>query len=691
MWLNTSNRRIFFDMHLPDWPETNIANNFDPEHIAESFKKNHVDSVIAYAKCQFGNFYYDTQIGHKHSGLGKTDFFGGMIEACHQRDISVIAYYSVSWDEYVAERHPEWIVRKSDGTQDTDEYRWKTLCINSPYRDIVKSHIKEIMTLVKPDGFWIDMTIIGTDRCYCEHCQKKFKELYGFDIPKQGDDNYNVFKTFRYDYIEAFYKELRELVKAMDENVQMANNYWGYPYCSSIVGSRAIGSLQSADFVTGEAYTDWTGLNAPSFFTKYLRGVSQGKPYEALIGRFYNTWDFTAKPFVQLAYEAYTTVANGACVTIDDEPYHDGSIDEDLYDHIGEIFGNIQKREAYLGGTHKKYAAVFHSIATKDYYHENSVESFIKSIAGSYKMLRDLHLPVDFVFDENIATEDLKDYKLIILPSVSVLDDESGKALKAYVEAGGTVVLAGACGLYHIEDHQLKEDFTRVNRFFGLDVEDKGAYSLSFMDGFEMPRVSLVKGEYVKYKKRNDALAHIVEPICETTKERFYHNNLPSPYNKIDAPACFVSQLGEGKIIAFAQPIFTHYAKQSQLELRKVFKEVVTDTVGAHDVILNGPNRLDIDAWEKDNQIIIHLLNPNPAMTVCCGIMDAFENSYPRTFEYMDEVIPVYDFEVQVKGTFGKEQITCLDQEHFDVEQREEYTIIKVKKLELWETIIIKK
>jgi hypothetical protein len=78
--------------------------------------------------------------------------------------------------------------------------------------------------------------------------------------------------------------------------------------------------LRSADFVTGEAYSDWTGLNAPGFFSKFLRGVSFGRPYEVLIGRFLNTWDFTYKSPVQMEFETATIISNGGTVTVDDEP-----------------------------------------------------------------------------------------------------------------------------------------------------------------------------------------------------------------------------------------------------------------------------------------------------------------------------------------------------------------------------------
>lgn len=701
MWITESNRRLFFDMHFPDWEETDIAQNFNPVEIAERFAKSHIDSAMIYAKCQYGNFYYDTKLGHKHSGLGDQDLYNELRVALQERDVKVIAYYSVAWDEWYGERHPEWLVQKSDGTSDTEEFRWKTLCINSPYRQVVLDHFKEMMEIAKPDAFWIDMTIIGKDRCHCPYCQAEFKKRYGVAIPKNEEDPaYHAFMQFRYDYIEEFYGELRHLVKSMDDNVIVTNNYWGYPYSNATMGSRAIGANKHADFVTGEAYTDWTGLNAPSFFSKFLRGVAGGRPYEALIGRFYNTWDYTAKPFPQLAFEAYSTVANGACVTIDDEPYHDGQIDRDLYEDIEKIYGEIKRREKYLGGEVERYAAVFHSQASKDYFHHYGNEAFIKSMAGSYKMLRDLHLPVDFIFDDAFDQEKLKDYKVIILPCVAIITHEIMKALKVYVEQGGCLVTTGVTALYTMEGGYLVKQDNLMKEYFGIDARE-GDFSISYMkpdkewqqQWKQKERPILVKGSYLQCEGMDQVYSWLVEPICETSKERFFHNNLPAPYKERKLPAVATKSCGRGQVIVFAQPVLSHYAKQSQWDLRQVFQGVLQANIQGPRVQFDCPHRMDVAVETKNNQLILHLLNPNPGMSVCCGYLDPFEGAYPRTFEYMDEILPVYDVKVIIKANQlkeGKDIVKAIGEAtSLEVEQQGDDSIIRVGKVDLWQTLVI--
>ncbi|MCT4687217.1 beta-galactosidase [Vallitalea sp.] len=702
MWIDNSRRRVFFDMHLPDWDDTNIASDFQPQNIAETFSKSEVDSVVVYAKCQYGNFYYDTKLGHKHSGLGEQNLFREMSEALHEKDIKVIAYYSVSWDEWVSNNNKDWLVKGSDGTSDTDEFRWQTLCINSPYRQLVMSHIKEIMEMENPDGFWIDMTIIGSDKCHCKYCKEKFKQKYGYDMPvDKQDENYDVFMKFRYDYIEEFYRELRELVKGINNETIITNNYWGYPYSTATMGSRAVGAVSYTDFVTGEAYTDWTGLNAPSFFTKFLRGVAKGKPYEAVIGRFYNTWDYTVKPYEQMAFETYSVIANGAVATIDDEPYHDGKIDEQFYEDLGKIFSNVKRREKYLKGNNVKYAAIFHSQQTKDYFNDYGNSEFIRSIAGSFKMLRDLHYPIDFIFDDNADYMNWLDYSIIIMPSVAVVSTEIINKLKEFVEKGGTLIMAGQCMLYTIENDKLCKNTQLMKEYFDIDVADECTYSMSYMDSVNLynkkhvnsDRPILVKGKYANYKKSSftEVDSIIIEPICETSKEKFYHNNLPSPYKTTNNPAIGYKSIGLGNVICFAQPIFSHYAKQSQVELRKIVDAFTRKTAGEPVVTFECVNRMDVAVWERDKEIIIHMLNPNPGMSVCCGYMDPFEGAYPRTFEYMDEIIPVYNSKIIIDKSITVESVESVgEHSKLDVVNKDGKTIIDVEKIDLWETISIK-
>ena len=700
MWLDESKRRIFLDMHFPDWPDRQTGTDFEPERIADTFADAHVDSVILYAKCQYGNFYYDTRVGHKHRGLGKQDFFRETAQALRRRGIKVIAYYSVAWDERMAQEHPQWRVRQADGAIGTDEYRWHTLCIQSPYREVVKRHLEEISRELRPDGFWIDMTIIGRDCCHCEHCQRLYERRYGGPMPR-GDDlespDWQRFVTFRYDGVEAFYHEIYALIRGILPEAKIGNNYWGYPYSSHTMGSRAIGSLREADYTTGEAYTDWTGLSAPGFFPKWLRSAAQGRPYEALISRFVGTWDYTVKPPVQMALEAYAVAANGGAVTIDDMPYADGSLDWALYEDIGKIFGEIREREPFLGGELLGEGAIWHSQKTKDLYFHGDVP-FIAAIVGAYRLMHELHSTAQFVFDENVTAEALRRYRFVLLPRVAVLSQGEQELLLDYLREGGLVIAAGETAWYAQEGDR-KAPCTTLLDALGVQARGLSPQTVSFISCGESPytqglapRPITVRSPYVCYESGGaQVIAQVRNPICETSGERFFHNNLPAPYETTRYPAIWEKRYGKGTFLCFAQDVFAQFGRYHQLELKKLFENILDRHGALPSVRFCCPSNVETAAWRKGRQLILHLVNFHPGMTVCMGNMDTFTAQYPRTFEFVEEVTPLSDVAVEVLGMKAAKARSYEHGEQTELvpENNGEGFRLVLPKLEEWTTVIV--
>ena len=165
-WYSHNLRRLFFDMHLPDWTQPGqsggdqhelrgIATNFDPDHLVAEFVRARINTAVIFAKCQFGNFYYNTKIGHKHVGLGDLDLLGEVLERAHRHGIRVIGYYSNMWDTEAARLHPDWMAEEADGSYSYN--RWPTMSLLSPYRDLVHEHLREMFTNYDLDGVWSDI------------------------------------------------------------------------------------------------------------------------------------------------------------------------------------------------------------------------------------------------------------------------------------------------------------------------------------------------------------------------------------------------------------------------------------------------------------------------------------------------------------------------------------------------------
>lgn len=682
MFIDASKTRIFLDMHLPAWPRKGVAAAFDPGRIAEKIRETGADSAVLFTKCQYGNFYTRIAGEYLHPGLGNVDLFEELAARLRPNGVKVIAYYSVAWDEKIAAKHPEWLTASSAGERGNSGLHWKTLCINSPYAEVVKRHLRLIAS--KPiDGIWIDMTIIGDGNCYCEHCRSKFSAIFGKPMPAdRGDPWYARFVEFRYDSVEAFNGEIAGIVRSVNGGIALTNNYWGYPYSSPGMGSRAVGSARSADFVTGEAYSDWTGIRASSFFPIFLRGVAGGRPYETLIGRFINTWDYSKKPTPFLSYEAFAAFSHGATVTIDDQPYYDGRIDENLYEHdFKDIFREITRMERTVRGGFPRYAAVYHSQKTKDSCREQT--AFIRNVSGAFRLLHDLRLPVDFVFDESLSVEDLDGIRALFLPSVASVSEKEWDIFKAFVERGGCLIAAGELGSSGSTNRELED-------IFNITAGEISPFSISFARYPEQKeRDVLVRGSFRCYGAESGTHGMIVNPICENRDTEFFHNNLPSPYEPSGVPCMIERTLGAGTFVLFPQPLFFHYAKEPAREVRGMIASVIERLVSPPVITLEIPLRMDFSIAQDGNVFYVHLLNPNVEPGLCCGLMDTADGNYQRSYEYMEEAVPISDLCVVVHGQTVRAVETLREGAQWSVRVSGADTRIAVSRVVLWEVVRI--
>ena len=68
-------------------------------------------------------------------------------------------------------------------------------------------------------------------------------------------------------------------------------------------------------------------------------------------------------------------------------------------------------------------------------------------ILGTSQMLRKLHIDHDFLDETQLTKKNLKRYKVLILGNASALGDNALKAVRGFLEAGGTVAASYSCGL----------------------------------------------------------------------------------------------------------------------------------------------------------------------------------------------------------------------------------------------------
>ena len=92
-WFRDCFRQVHMDFHMPEFPAAAIR-NFNAQAFVDNLERGRVSMVALFAKGHFGNAFYNTRVGHKHSGL-EQDFLMETAAECRRRGIRTLAYYSL--------------------------------------------------------------------------------------------------------------------------------------------------------------------------------------------------------------------------------------------------------------------------------------------------------------------------------------------------------------------------------------------------------------------------------------------------------------------------------------------------------------------------------------------------------------------------------------------------------------------
>ncbi|MEP6988829.1 MAG: beta-galactosidase trimerization domain-containing protein, partial [Chloroflexota bacterium] len=360
--------------------------------------------------------------------------------------------------------------------------------------------------------------------------------------------------------------------------------------------------LKLSDMGSSEGYTEWQGLIFPSFAARYMRSGMNGGPFEILTGRFVHTWDFTVRPRAQMRFEAFSVVANGGAICIDDEPYQDGLIEPAVYDSIENIYSEIERRESVLHGAKPiPYAALYVSQKVRELDEvlnrskplsvgltpvsnlNPSDSDMLPGWLGTFKALTEAHIPVEIVDDRPESFATLSQYKVVFLSNILTLSTAEMDALRQYVADGGALIATGATSLYDDQGTRLA-NFALAD-LFGVDFVKRGDFTFPYIQFHDSPITqNLIRRPLPHYmamweiKKNTDEVqvaATRRNPLIETSGQTYYHNNQPPPDVDTGEPAVVYRTYGRGRVIYFAALPESNYARLGHEPYRRLIANMV--------------------------------------------------------------------------------------------------------------------
>ncbi len=576
-------RQIHMDFHTSPLI-SGVGEEFKAKDFAKTLKDAYVNSVTCFAKCHHGMSYYPTRIGIKHQHL-KIDLLGEMIKACHEQDINVPVYISVMWDEYMAQKHPEWrIVEKNGKLSGAGPFEpgWKSLCMNSPYIEYVARQTEEVVKKYNVDGIFFDIT--GQMQCFCSWCLEEMKKSKL--NPEDEKDQAKHIQSVRINALSKLY----QAVKKYKPKASVFFN-----------GNLNIGMKEKLKFFTHlEIESLPSGGWGYNFFPLYVRYYqAMGKNYMGMTARFHKSWaDFGGlKNKAALEYECFQMLASGARCSIGDQLHPGGRLEKPVYDEIGEVYKSVAEKEPWVTDARPMVeAAVLNPANPKE-----SAPMVSKSTEGAMRILLESQYQFQ-VIDENA---DFSKYRLLILADDVRLDKFLADKLKAYVKNGGALILSYLSGLAEDKDEFLLKEI-------GIEYAGKENYSPNYVH-LESPLIRNISDlDYVFYEggievkplKQTEILAKIGHPYFNRTWEHF-SSHFQTPLEKITKiPAITRNK----KVVYLSHPIFSLYLKHGVQVYKKIIQNIIKLIMPEPLLETSAPSGAEVTLSSQKGRLVCHLL-----------------------------------------------------------------------------------
>ena len=588
-----SPRQVHLDFHTSEHIPA-VGSDFDPTAFAQTVKEAAISSVTVFARCHHGWLYYPSNQYPEliHPNLTNHNLLLEQVRALHQVGVRAPVYITVQWDYHSATTHPEWLIRKQDGSHEGDAFTrpgfYQSLCVNTRYYDFLTTHTAEVCTLLghELDGIFFD--IVGIRPCWCASCRAEMKEL-GIDAADEC-----AVRDFARMVLDRFKKRMTEWVRLFSDDCTIFYNAGHIGPCT-----RDSADTYSHYELESLPSGSWGYLHFP-VTARYARTL--GKDCLGMTGKFHTEWgDFhSLKNQAALEFECFRMLSFGFAASVGDQLEPNGRLNSGTYNLIGKVYRQFAEREDWARPAQALTEAAL--VTSEDPRFEHRIPD---SILGASQLLEELAVQFDLI-DPSMS---LDAYRMIFLPDDLIVSADFQKKLDAYVAGGGKVIACARGGL---------SDAGRYPASFGVDYLGKNEV---FPD-FVIPQADLARQleeglEYVIYQQGEKIAPTMAEVILEARAPYFKragdwfcsHRYTPSAKGET-----YPAATQNGAVILFTHPLFTQYRSNAPFWCKRLIANALDRLLPERLVQHDGPSTMTVSLLDQPDQsrVCAHLLSYVP-------------------------------------------------------------------------------
>jgi hypothetical protein len=469
------------------WGQTNIAEidvvRYDIPWWREHWKRTQVQGVILNAGGIVA--YYPTKdpLHYRPSIGGNRDLYGELVKAAREDGLAVIARMDSSKArEPFYRAHPDWFSCDAQGKPFTNgEFYYS--CVNSGYyEEYIPSLMREVIERSHPDGIGDNIWCgIGNHTiCYCQNCQRRFRDAHGAVLPLRRDWSDPVFRI----WIDWNYARRLWLWESNNRVTRQA----GGEHCLWLGMNGADITSQCENFrnckeIFAQAEMVLLDNQSRSAGATFHENTQAGKLIHGLLG-----WDKVVAESMSMyqhgtpqfrlhgksAPEARMWMLAGFAGGIQPWWHHVGAYCEDqrIYQTAEPVLRWHKNNERYLINRRPMASVgVVWSQRNTDFYGRDNPRQLVdqpwRGFTQALVKARIPYLPVHIDHIERDAGQ----ISVLILPNVAGMSDSNVSMVRRFVQGGGSLIATGQTSLFD-EWGEPRTDFALAD-LFGLRNEDR--------------------------------------------------------------------------------------------------------------------------------------------------------------------------------------------------------------------------
>jgi hypothetical protein len=372
------------------------------------------------------------------------------VREIHAAGMPALSWYPLIFCRAATKEHPDWRqVSLIPWVQEAEH--GLPCCPNSGYGDALVGYCVDAIGRLGLDGIWFDGSVLSLIwqrpcplTCVCAHCQARFRQDTGLDLPTSADWTSPVFRRWvrwRYEIFGATIGRLAKGIRERHPNAAVVINHYhrpGIPWHSAIPLDR-----YEADIISGSEAFSPESLDLTMRLCR-----AYGRP-QSEVWRQFDTEGAPEVNAERLLHHALTCFAAGGFPAFGGDMFNPRAVPT-----AALLAPPLKAIQPFVGGPVLPHVALHVSQQTETFVFgrintlSQAVDPFFESLGLWTAAFGQAHLPPDYVYDADFGPERLAAYKVLLLPLSLALTAAQARTAVEFARQGGVLVVgvgAGQC------------------------------------------------------------------------------------------------------------------------------------------------------------------------------------------------------------------------------------------------------